>query len=166
MLRVTVFDRLARHAGNALSYLFLIVVCLASFEVVMRYVFGSPTYWVHEMSVALCAAAFIFAGAYVLQSREHIIISVLYDRLPRLVRGPLDVINALLAAAYLGALLYGLAVQAQKSIAVLENTGTASRLPTPMVMKSLLVIGVLLMLLQVLGSLVAHLRQLAAGRDS
>lgn len=137
----------------------MLVVALVFYEVVSRYVFNSPTYWVHELSIALCAAAFIFAGGYVLQSRDHITVSVLYDQLPERLRAKMDIVNALLGLTYLCALLYGLAVQAGKSIAVMENTGTASRLPTPVIMKSLLVVGVALMILQILASLAAHLRR-------
>lgn len=155
----TVVDRLAWYLGNRLSYLFVMVVGLVFYEVVSRYVFGSPTYWVHEMSIAMCAVAFIFAGGYVLSSRDHIIITVLYEKIPLRVRRPLDVVNALLALGYLVALAYGGAVQAGKSISVWEDTGTASRLPTPVVMKTLLVLGVLVMIAQIIASLAARFRR-------
>lgn len=152
-------DRLAKFIGDKISYFFLAVVALTAYEVMMRYVFNSPTFWVHEASIALCAVAFVFGGPYVLQERGHITIAAIYERLPQRVRRPLDGINLAIVVLYLIALGYGAAIQAGKSIAVMEDTGTASHLPTPPVVKTFLVLGVALMVLQALAHLAAHLRR-------
>ena len=160
MQPLNIFDRIARSLGTGTSYLFMLVVGLVFFEVVGRYLLNSPTFWVHEASIALCAVAFIFAGGYVYQARDHITITVLYEKIPLRIRGKVDLINALITVYYLAALFYGAQVQAGKSLAVMENTGTASRLPTPVVMKTLLAVGALLMIFQALATLVAQIRRL------
>jgi hypothetical protein len=73
----------------------------------------------------------------------------------------LDALNAGLSAFFLGALAYGATGQALKSIAVGETTGTASRLPIPVTLKTLLALGTLLMLLVV----VIRLRPTGRGED-
>lgn len=161
MQPLNVFDRIARYLGTGTSYLFMVVVGLVFYEVVGRYVFNSPTFWVHEMSIAMCAVAFIFAGGYVYQSRDHITITVLYEHIPLRIRGKVDLVNSILAVYYLVALFYGAQIQAGKSLAVMETTGTASRLPTPVIMKTLLALGVLLMIFQALATLVAQIRRLS-----
>ena len=56
------FSRLARFLGDWGSPLFLLAVLFTTYEVVMRYVFNAPTVWVHEITIALSATAFIISG--------------------------------------------------------------------------------------------------------
>ena len=151
-------DSLTRTLGEKTSYAFLLAVALTSYEVVLRYFFNAPTTWVHEICIFLTAAAFIMGGAYTLQRKDHIRISLVLESVPEGGRRWLNVINLIVALYFLCALTYGAGLQAQKSIAVMERTGTASDLPLPVILKSLLVIGVALMILQGLVQLVRALR--------
>lgn len=154
-------DRFNKWLGERLSWVFLAGVAFTSYEVVMRYFFNAPTVWVHETTIGLTATAFVIGGAYTLHRRDHIRISLVFDALPVGVRRWLQVLNLAVAMGYLTALGYGAYAQARKSIAVGETTGTASGLPLPMVLKSVLVFGVALMALQVLVQWWGYLR----GRD-
>ena len=141
-------DAVTRTLGEKTSYAFLLAVALTFYEVVLRYFFNAPTTWVHEVSIFLTAACFVIAGSYTLQRRAHIRISLVIDSVSPRARHWLNVINAIVALYFLTALAYGAALQASKSIAVMERTGTASDLPIPVTLKSLLVVGVVLMVLQ------------------
>lgn len=48
-------------------------------EIVLRYVFGSPTIWAHETTVFLCAVAFVYGGLYCTARDQHIRVVILYD---------------------------------------------------------------------------------------
>ena len=141
-------DTVTRTLGEKMSYAFLLAVALTFYEVVLRYFFNAPTTWVHEVSIFLTAACFIIAGSYTLQRRDHIRISLIIDSVSARTRHWLNVINAIVALYFLAALAYGAALQAGRSLAVMERTGTASDLPIPVTLKSLLVVGVFLMVLQ------------------
>ncbi len=141
-------DRFTRALGEKASCVFLLAVALTFYEVVMRYFFNAPTTWVHEVSIFLTAAAFIIGGSYTLQRRDHIRISLVFDAAPPRVRYWLSIVNAIIALYFLLALGYGAALQAEKSLKVMERTGTASDLPIPVTLKSLLALGVTLMVLQ------------------
>lgn len=154
-------DLITRGLGEKTSFVFLVAVALTFYEVVLRYFFNAPTTWVHEISVALTASAFIIAGSYTLQRQDHIRISLVLDSLPQSVRRRLNAVNLFLTIYFLAALGYGAALQAGKAIAVVERTGTASNLPLPVTLKSLLVAGVVLMILQA----AAQLRRSAGGRS-
>ena len=151
-------DTLVRILGEKTSLVFLLAVALTFYEVVLRYFFNAPTTWVHEVSIFLTATAFIIGGSYTLQRKDHIRISLVIDSVPERTRRWLNVINLTIALYFLGALAYGAALQAEKSIAVMERTGTTSDLPLPVTLKSLLVIGVALMVLQGLVQLGRALR--------
>ena len=75
-------DRAVRGIGEATSLVFLAAVALTFYEVILRYFFNAPTTWVHEVSIFLTAAAFIIAGSYTLQRKDHIRISLVFDMLP------------------------------------------------------------------------------------
>ncbi len=156
-------DRAVRGIGEATSLAFLAAVALTFYEVILRYFFNAPTTWVHEVSIFLTAAAFIIAGSYTLQRKDHIRISLVFDKLPARGRRLLTVVNLLIALYFLAALLYGAAVQAGKALAVMERTGTASDLPIPVTLKTLLAAGVGLMILQSLAQLARALRGREAG---
>ena len=141
-------DQVARALGEKASFVFLLAVALTFYEVVLRYFFNAPTTWVHEVSIFLTAAAFIIGGSYTLQRRDHIRISLVFDAAPPQVRYWLTIVNSIIALYFLLALGYGAALQAEKSLKVMERTGTASDLPIPVTLKSLLALGVALMILQ------------------
>jgi TRAP-type mannitol/chloroaromatic compound transport system permease small subunit len=152
------FNRLARFLGDWGGALFVLAVVFTSYEVLMRYVFNAPTVWVHEMTIALSAMAFIISGGYALQRAEHIRITLVYDALAPRVRRALDVVNTLLSGYFLAALGLGAAIQARKALAVGETTGTAADLPAPVILKTFLAFGTILMLLQSFVHLWRHLR--------
>ncbi|WP_116134678.1 TRAP transporter small permease subunit [Tropicimonas sp. IMCC34043] len=76
--------------------IFFAIAILASafmlfFEVIMRYVFNSPTTWVHETVVFLNACAFIFGGLYVAALNRHIRVVLIYDHLGGRLRRGFDI---------------------------------------------------------------------------
>jgi TRAP-type mannitol/chloroaromatic compound transport system permease small subunit len=158
-LRRTIVDRLSKRLGELSSYLFLLCVVFTAIEVVARYGFNSPTIWVHDLVIAVSAYCFIVGGAYALERGDHIRISTLYERLPAGGRRLCDLATALLIIAFLAGLLWAATRQALASIALVETSGRAWDVPVPMVVKSVLALGVLLMLLQALVNLLRALRR-------
>ena len=152
------FNRLARVLGDQVSLFFLVGVIFTFYEIVMRYAFNAPTVWVHELTIGLSAVAFVIGGAYTMQRNDHIRINLVYHAFPPRGRRVLDVIGDVLTLGYLVALGVGAWQQAQRSIGVGESTGTAANLPVPVVVKTVLMLGVALMCLQTLVYLGRHLR--------
>ena len=137
-----------RAIGEKTSVVFLAAVALTFYEVILRYFFNAPTTWVHEVSIFLTAIAFIIAGSYTLQRKDHIRISLVFDKVSERTRHWLTMANLIITLYFLTALAYGAFLQASKSLAVMERTGTASDLPIPVILKTLLAVGVVMMILQ------------------
>ena len=137
-----------RAIGEKTSVVFLAAVALTFYEVILRYFFNAPTTWVHEVSIFLTAIAFIIAGSYTLQRKDHIRISLVFDKVSERTRHWLTMVNLIITLYFLTALAYGAFLQASKSLAVMERTGTASDLPIPVILKTLLAVGVVMMILQ------------------
>ncbi|MFS8087078.1 MAG: TRAP transporter small permease subunit [Acidobacteriota bacterium] len=136
--------------GEALAWLFAVSVVLIAYEVVMRYVFNRPTIWVHDLTITLCGICFVFGGAYALQRNEHIRITTVVDHLSLRARRWVTCAHDLVTAAFLAALSYAAVRQALASIDIMETSGHAWNVPIPVVLKSVLALGALLMTVQAL----------------
>lgn len=150
-----VIDRISRSVGHGLSVLFLLAVVLTTYEVVLRYVFNSPTIWVHDVVTVLTAVAFVFGGALASQQRNHIQMASYADRLPPRWRARVDLLCHLLTAAFLGMFIYGALTLAVPSLKLMETSGRAWDVPIPAFLKTALALGAILMLLQTL----SHIRR-------
>jgi len=120
----------------------------------------APTTWVHEVTIAVSAIAFLIGGTYTLQQDGHIRITSVYSILPLRMQRALDVFNSLVMLFFLAAVAYGAWLRAAFSIRLGETTGTASNLMLPPVVKTALVVALLLMFLQGLAILLRQLRRL------
>ncbi len=142
--------RIAQIAGDATSYLFLVIVVISAYEVFMRYAVGLPTIWVHELSVALAATCFVIGGPYVQQTRSHIVISFVYDRLPPATQSWARLLCSLLALFFLCFLTYAATLQSWQALQYGETTGTALNWPIPAYLKTLFAICAAAMSMQTL----------------
>jgi len=112
-------------------------------EVILRYVFNSPTIWAHETTVFLCA------------SRDrHIRVVLIYDILPPRIRRLFDIVISTVCALSAGAFAWA-AWQMVKRAAWrpdgsfrLETSGSAWNPPYPGILKILLMIALAVMAVQ------------------
>lgn len=155
---LSAIDRLSVFVGEKASVLFLLGVVFTAHEVVMRYVFNAPTLWVHDTVTTMTAVAFLLGGVYAQQADRHIRISVAYDLASPGVRRALDLFRHLVTIGFLALFCWGAWTQAYKSAAIMETSGHAWDVPTPVIIKSAILISGALILLQVVVQLVRCLR--------
>ena len=77
---IVAFDNISHSTGEAFSWAIIILVFGISYEVIMRYLFNSPTSWAFDMSFILYGALFMMAGAYTLSKGEHVRGDFMYQR--------------------------------------------------------------------------------------
>ena len=75
------YNKLVKYSGYLASALFIAIGFIVSYEVIMRYLFNSPTIWVNEVSRFLQIWATYLALTYSFQKQDFIRITVIYDRL-------------------------------------------------------------------------------------
>jgi TRAP-type C4-dicarboxylate transport system permease small subunit len=147
-------DRVSVFVGHGCSILFFACIIASALEVVMRYGFDRPTTWSTELSMTLCATAWVLAVGYVTERNRHISITMLEIvvgarvwRLFRLVQ---------LAAAFVAVLFLARAVwgPAMKVIVRPEYSGTAMNSLQPSYLKVLLLVGCLFYLLQLAANII------------
>lgn len=155
----TVVDRLSRRLGEAACWLFLAAAAISVYEVFMDSVFRAPSVWVHDSTIMLCSTAFMLGGAYAMQRREHVRITVVYDRMGPGARRACDLLTLSLALVYVLALTWFTGLQATESISIVERSGRAWDFPMPMVIRTAFFAGAVLLTLQTAANLYRRARE-------
>ena len=151
----TGFDRVSLFLGRVTMLMIAILVAVMFYEVVMRYVFESPTLWANELSLWLAGFVFLLAGLYSMQQRNHIRIYLLYDVLPRWAQRACDVVSTSLIVVFAIALIWGGWTEAYDKLLRWETFGTAFDPPIPATVKPLILLTVVLVSIQAIANLIA-----------
>jgi TRAP-type mannitol/chloroaromatic compound transport system permease small subunit len=150
--------------GTACSLIMLPLIVLVVFEVVMRYVFQSPTIWGTEAITFVFAAYILLGGGYTLLHGSHVSMDVVYGRLRRRTRAILDVLTAGVVVLYCGLLVSEGGTLALEALVSGRRSGTDWN---PLLFPVLLAlpVGALLMLAQALAKLARDLSIAVRGED-
>lgn len=87
---ITAVNRSAFHFAALLIYA---IVPAMVIDVVMRYMFNSPTVWASELALLLFGPYFLLAGPYVLHLRAHVAMDLIRQKLPPAANRVLELIN-------------------------------------------------------------------------
>ena len=150
----TAMDRFSVFVGHGCSILFFACIIASALEVVMRYGFDSPTIWSTELSMTLCATAWVLAAGYVTQRNRHISITMLEVLVGERVWHVFRLLQLLAAVVAVGLLARATWGPAMKVLARPEYSGTAMNSLQPSYLKVLLLVGCLLYLLQLAANII------------
>ncbi|WP_299359752.1 TRAP transporter small permease subunit [uncultured Paracoccus sp.] len=93
MLRYIDFaDRLSGWFGKSFGWLVLLMTLGMSYEVIVRYLFNSPTPWAYELSFIMYGSLFMVGGAYTLSRGGHVRGDFIYRMWPVRVQGTIDLV--------------------------------------------------------------------------
>ena len=149
-------DHFSKFSGLAVSQLYLIAALCTIYEVVSRYVFNAPTQWAFEVVMVLCATAWMLSAGYITLHKRHIAINVLYLMAGDRGKWYLDLFAYVVGVIALWLLADDAIVRALDSIRMTEKMGSAWNSPQPLVLKTMLVIGALMYLVQLLVNMHRH----------
>ncbi|MCG6902151.1 MAG: TRAP transporter small permease subunit [Rhodobacter sp.] len=148
-------DRTAVFIGRVVMLMIAILTCVMLYEVLLRYVFESPTLWANELSLWIAGFVFMFSGIYAMQQRCHIRIFLLYDVMPRFVQRLFDCISTLLIVLFAFFLIYGGYGEAFAKFYRWETFGTAFDPPIPATIKPAVLLVVALLAIQAVINLIS-----------
>jgi len=104
---LSVIDSMSEWSGKIFSFLVLAAVLVVAHEVVMRYVFNAPTIWGLDLTIFLCGATYVMAGAYAHHLNAHVKIEALYGRWTPRTRAMVDLlVTAPLFFGFCGVLVW------------------------------------------------------------
>jgi len=149
-------DHFSKFSGLAVSQLYLVAALCTIYEVISRYAFHAPTQWAFEVVMVLCASAWMLSAGYITLHKRHISINVLYLMAGDKGKWYLDLFAYAVGALALWLLCDDALVRALDSIRMNEKMGSAWNSPQPLVLKTMLVIGALMYLIQLLVNMHRH----------
>lgn len=149
-------DHLSHFTGVAISTFYLVAALLTLWEVFARYVLHAPTFWVFKIVMVLCAASWMLSSGFITLKQRHIGITVLHMLAPPRTQWRLDLFAMIAGIVALYLLLTDASVRAVDAIEGVDLSGTAFNSPFPTMLKTLLALGGLLYLSQLMVNLHRH----------
>ncbi|WP_323767582.1 TRAP transporter small permease subunit [Marinovum sp.] len=111
-------DRLSLFCGEFVAYWAVIAVFVYYYEVLARYVFGSPTNWAHEAMYLMFGMQYLIAGSYAMLTESHVRVDIFYAPLTRPKKAWVDLLTSVFFFIFAGTLLVTSWIFAMDAIAV------------------------------------------------
>ena len=124
------YNKLVIYSGYLASALFIAIGFIVSYEVIMRYLFNSPTIWVNEVSRFLQIWATYLALTYSFHKQDFIRITVIYDRLNENGKKILDFISFIFILIFSSFVVYFGWLIAYDSLKVGRTSSTILDVPS------------------------------------
>ncbi|HEY5715745.1 MAG TPA: TRAP transporter small permease subunit [Psychromonas sp.] len=159
-------DAVIIKLGNWLSLLFIFTVFISFYEVVMRYVFDSPTIWVHETASFIGGSLFVIGGLYAFASNKHVRVVLIYDVVSARTRHYLNLVHHLIGITFSALMAYGAYTLAESAWFSpngelrLNTSGSAWNPPFPALLKAIVFIAFCILTVQFLLHLIAEIKAL------
>ena len=151
-----VLDNIGDWSGKIISPLLAAVIVILIYEIVMRYVFNTPTNWAHETSQFLFASYALLSGAYTFRHRLHVNMDIIYNRFSPRMKAIVDLLTSFIALCFIISLLWWGGLTAWESVQ-LRETSTTNWAPPLYPVKLMLPLGAALLLLQWLAKFIRDL---------
>lgn len=140
-------DKLTASIGFVVSFTILAVIVIVTYEVVARYFFHNPTFWVHEATQYTFAVYVAFAGAYALYRGAHVRVDIFYRMFPPRAKQIVAIIIFAIFMMFSSVLLWQVWEMTQSSLRVMERS-SSTWAPPIYPIKVLLFTGIILLLIQ------------------
>lgn len=145
-------DTFNRWVGRFAMQLIYVMGAIMLYAVASRLFLGKPVNWVMEMSQFLLCAYYLLGGPYSLQMGAHVRMDLFYGKLSARRRAVTDAFTILFVIFYLGVLLWGGVSSTEYAWSYGQKNYT-SWAPPMWPIKSVMTLGIFLMLLQALSAL-------------
>jgi TRAP-type mannitol/chloroaromatic compound transport system permease small subunit len=92
-------------AGEFVAWWSLIAVFVYYYEVIARFVFNSPTNWVHESMFLMFGMQYMLSGAYAYREDQHVRVDVIYAKFSPRGKAIADIVTSVFFFIFIGTLL-------------------------------------------------------------
>ena len=150
-------DRLSLFTGEYVAFWSVIAVFVYYYEVMVRYVFNSPTNWAHESMFLMFGMQYLIAGAYAMLTESHVRVDIFYARFSTRGKAAVDLLTSVFFFIFAGTLLATGWIFARDSIGQGEVSFTEWGIEYWPV-KCVIVLGAVLLLLQGIAKVVKDFR--------
>ena len=98
-------DRISLWSGEYVAFWSIIAVFVYYYEVVVRYVFNSPTNWAHEGMFLMFGMQYLVAGAYAMLTESHVRVDIFYAKFSQRGKAFVDLLTSVFFFIFAGTLL-------------------------------------------------------------
>ena len=98
-------DWVTEQSGELVAYWTLLSIFVYYYEVVVRFVFNSPTNWAHESMFLMYGMQYLVAGAYGYKVDAHVRVDVFYVKLSPRGRAVADLVTSVFFFLFVGTML-------------------------------------------------------------
>jgi len=101
-----VIDRVSLFTGEFVALWSVIAVFVYYYEVIVRYVFNSPTNWAHEGMFLMFGMQYLIAGSYALLSESHVRVDIFYANFSPRGKAITDLLTSVFFFIFAGTLIW------------------------------------------------------------
>lgn len=159
-------DRLSEISGSIGKWFAFLLVLIGSYETISRHFFGAPTIWAYDSLCMAGGVVYLLGASYTYLKDSHIRVDILYTRLSPRGQAVLNIVCALVFFfPLIGVLLWEAIRWAIKAWKINEVMFNSFWYPPAAPYRTLVAIGLLLLVLQGIARLIRDVNLLAGGRD-
>ena len=158
-------DAISEYSGRWVSWIICVGIIFLSLEVMLRYVFNSPTVWAHGYTQRLFGGYFVLIGAYTFVNNGHVRVDVLLEHVSPKVRIVLDIVNCLFLLLWSGVMIPVSWLFFMQSFSIGEVDEMVLAHPIWWV-KFLITIGMALIFLQAVSEILKKLQELFSRKQT
>jgi TRAP-type mannitol/chloroaromatic compound transport system permease small subunit len=159
---LSTIDQINENTGRVTSYLIFYMAFTITYEVILRYLFNSPTLWSMESNQYILCIYSALAGGYALLHKAHVNVDIISVLLPVRVRAAVNILTFFFFFIFALVLIWKSGVMAWDSLVGSEVSPTILEVPLFPV-KVFIPLGGVLLLLQGIRNLITNIRVLASG---
>ena len=142
-------ERANNFCGRLSGFFILLIAIIVTYEVIMRFLFRSPTIWVLEISIYLCVASAFLSAGFTQKEKSHIHVDLLTLRLCRRERILIELLTSLLGVLYVLVLIWEGGKVAISSLVLGETSPTVLKVPV-VIPRAFVPLGGIILLLELL----------------
>jgi TRAP-type mannitol/chloroaromatic compound transport system permease small subunit len=160
------FDQLSIWSAKVVSGAVLVMVLAIAYDVILRYLFSAPTVWQYDISYMLGGSIIILGAGYVHLKHRHVRVDIIYNRFSPRTRLTLEVLFTLVFFfPFLTGLIVVAAEHALHAYEVKEFSEVGFWRPLMWPFRSVIPVGLSILLLQGLANFVRDLHVLVKGKE-
>lgn len=146
------------------AFLMVPMLGIMIWEIMMRYVFNSPSHWAYEISLFVFGAFIVLGGAYTHLTGAHVNVDIFWGRFSPKGRAILDVITSVFSFLFLG-VLFWTSLQITINSWQIGETTMSHWKPIYYPLRTVVPVGCFLLLMQVVAKLIRDLGLAFTGKE-
>ena len=153
---IHIVDSICERVGRFIMYGIFLMMFLLILSFITRNIINFPLMWIIEMAQFTITAYYLLGGGYSMLTDDHVRMDLFYGKLSKKGKAKMDIFTSFFLIFYLAILFFGSITSLIYTIETKQKLFTAWA-PYVWPIKTLMLIGILLMLLQAFSSLFKNL---------